>query len=110
MGKSHLEETLAWQLDAAGFTGYVREYRFAAQPPYKRQFRADFAYIDQHLLIEVEGGTYSRGRHTRPQGFEADCEKYNLAVICGWRVLRFTGKMVNDGRALDTIERVLKCC
>ena len=104
--KSHLEETLAWQIKAAGLPDPVREYHFAAQPPYKRKFRADFAYIEQRILIEVEGGTWSRGRHTRPVGFEKDCEKYNLASLLGWRVLRFTGDMIEDGRALATIEGV----
>jgi hypothetical protein len=33
--------------------------------------------------------------------------KYAEAVVAGWRVLRFTGAMVNDGRALEYLERAL---
>ena len=80
-----------------------REYPFA--PP--RKFRADFAWPDRRLLVEVEGGTWTRGRHTRPEGYAKDCEKYNTAALCGWRVLRFTGGMVSDGSALATIEEAL---
>ena len=28
--------------------------------------------------------------HTRPKGYQQDCEKYNAAVLRGWRVLRYT--------------------
>jgi len=39
------------------------------------------------LAVEVDGGTWTGGRHTRGAGFEADCEKLNAAVIAGFRVL-----------------------
>ena len=55
----------------------------------------------------MEGGTFSGGRHSRGRGFEADAEKYAEAAILGWRVLRVTTAMVNDGRALDLIERAM---
>jgi len=32
----------------------------------------------------------------------------NEAVILGWRVLRFTGGMVQDGTAITTIERAFE--
>ena len=55
------------------------------------------------LAVEIDGGTWVSGRHTRGAGFERDCEKLNTAVLLGWRVLRFTTGMVLDGRALETI-------
>jgi len=61
------------------------------------------------LAVEVDGGTWTGGRHTRGAGFEADCEKLNAAVIAGFRVLRFTGAMVRSGAALATIETALGC-
>lgn len=60
------------------------------------------------LAVEVEGGVYSGGRHTRGAGFTKDCEKYNEAILFGWRVLRFTGEQVNDGTAIRMIQRAFK--
>ena len=72
-----------------------------------RRWRFDFAWPEKKLAVEVEGGTWAGGRHVRPAGFEQDCEKYGEAAILKWSVLRVTSKMVNDGRALQMIERAL---
>jgi very-short-patch-repair endonuclease len=100
---SHLEATLEFHMKAAGLPALEREFRF--HPP--RRWRFDFVLLDQKLAIEVEGGTWTNGRHVRAQGFSADCEKYNQAVLDGWRVLRFTGDMVKSGEALRVIEEAL---
>ncbi len=76
-----------------------------------RKWRFDFAFPHLHppLAIECEGGTWSRkSRHTSGRGFEKDCEKYNAATLLGWRVLRFTGDQVRDGRAIDVIVEAMK--
>ncbi len=74
----------------------VREYTFA--PP--RRWRFDFAWPEARVAVEVEGGTWDRGRHTRGAGYAGDCAKYNAAVLGGWRVLRFTSDMLySDLRA-----------
>ena len=98
---SDLEETLAMHMRAVGIPDPVREYKFDP----KRRWRADFAWPELMLLVEVEGGIWTNGRHTRGKGFEADCEKYNEAALDGWTVLRFTGTHIKDGRALQMIER-----
>lgn len=72
-----------------------------------RAWRFDFAWPDLMLACEVEGGTWAGGRHTRGAGFQADTEKHNAAVLLGWRVLRVTGQDVNDGTAIELIERAL---
>lgn len=72
-----------------------------------RDFRFDLAWPDRRLAVEVDGGTYSGGRHTRGAGYERDAEKGNEAAIKGWRVLHVTAAMVEDGRALDYVERLL---
>lgn len=100
---SDLEELLALQLRAANLPVPEREYRFA--PP--RRFRADFAWPDHKLLVEVDGGTWSHGRHARGSGIERDAEKYSLAAVHGWRVVRVTRAMVEDGRALGLIEQAM---
>jgi very-short-patch-repair endonuclease len=72
---------------------FVQEYRFA--PP--RRWRFDFAQPDHKVAIEVEGGSWVGGRHNRGTGFAADCEKYNEATRLGWKVIRLTPKMIEDG-------------
>jgi hypothetical protein len=57
------------------------------------------------LAAEIEGATWTQGRHTRGKGFEEDCTKYNEAALLGWNVLRFTTEMVQDGRAFGTIKQ-----
>ena len=42
----------------------------------------------KRFCIELEGGIYVRGRHTRPSGFLRDMEKYNLAAQLGIFVFR----------------------
>ena len=103
---SPLEELLAWQIRVAGLPEPVREYMYGK--PVKRKWRADFAYPERKIIIECEGGTYSRGRHVRPLGYERDCEKYNWASILGYKVLRFTSNMIKSGEALNVIEFALK--
>jgi very-short-patch-repair endonuclease len=92
------EETLAMMLRAYG-VDHEREYRFA--PP--RRWRADFAVPDRMLLVEVEGGVYANGRHTRGAGYEADLVKYNAAALSGWTVLRYSTAMVKSGEAIVQI-------
>jgi hypothetical protein len=113
---SEAELLLAVQLEQAGIP-FEREYRFA--PP--RKWRADFAVVlfrhpsepsyaapDQvDLLIEVDGGAFIAGRHSRGTGVEKDAEKQSAAAILGYRVIRCTPAQVNDGRALSWIRQAL---
>jgi hypothetical protein len=64
----------------------VQEYRFAAP----RRWRFDYAWPDRLVALEVEGGIWTGGRHTRGAGFEKDIHKYNAAALVGWRLFRTT--------------------
>jgi hypothetical protein len=57
------------------------------------------------VALEVEGGIWTGGAHTRGKHYESDCLKYSEAAIRGWRVLRVTPEMLHDGRALDLLGR-----
>ena len=72
----------------------------------KRRFRFDFLLAGD-LIIEVEGGTWSGGRHTTGAGFRSDCFKYNAALELGYRVLRYTTDMVTKGEAIAQVERIV---
>lgn len=99
----HGEDSLAWQVRIAGLPTPEREHRFDTS----RRWRFDFAWLDARVAIEVEGGSFIAGRHSRGSGFEADCAKYIAAAIAGWLVLRVTTAMVDDGRALAHVADVL---
>ena len=64
----------------------VKEYRFHPT----RKWRFDYAIPEHKIALEVEGGVWTRGRHTSPKGFLNDIEKYNAATLMGWRVFRTT--------------------
>jgi very-short-patch-repair endonuclease len=103
--RSEGEETLALHIRAEKLPEPVREHVFA--PP--RKWRLDFAWPEQKLAVEVEGGIFTAGRHSRGAGLLADMAKYNAAALAGWRVLRFFTDQVRDGTAIATIKGALKC-
>ena len=84
----------------------VTEWQFAKA--IGRKWRFDLAYPDRMLAIEVDGGVWTSGRHTRGSGFVKDLEKFNQAAIDGWKVLRYAGVHIDSGWAVAEIERVLK--
>ena len=61
----------------------------------------------QLLLLEVDGGIYSGGRHVRGAGYEKDCEKLNLAAVEGYTVLRVTKKHLLNGDAMRWVRQCL---
>jgi len=100
---SDLEDRLVGQLALLDLPSLVREHRFHPV----RRWRFDLAWPDLHVACEVEGGTWSGGRHTRGKGFEGDCEKLNAAAILGWLVVRVTAAMISDGRAIHVISEAI---
>ncbi len=100
---SDLADELAAQISLCGLPEPVREYRFS-----RRRWRFDLCWPDRMLALEVEGLTRAGGRHQLVEGYEEDCVKYSAAVLAGWRLLRVTGRMVRDGRALALVEMALK--
>jgi len=92
-----------WQ--QLGHAPLVAEHRFA--PP--RRWRFDAAHLDTRTAVEIEGGTYSAGRHVRAAGYAADCEKYNAAAELDWCVLRYTTQQLKADAAgvVDQVARVI---
>ena len=68
------------------------EYKFSE----KRKFKFDFAFPELMLGFEYEGIYSKTSRHTTHSGFSKDCEKYNLAALEGWRVLRYTAANIKN--------------
>ncbi len=105
--KAHLE----WVM-VVHHIKYEKEY-LGLKP---RMFRFDYAIPEYRIAIEFEGGmgqfTSGKSRHTTKEGYTKDTQKYNLAVINGWSVLRYTAKNISDFEAdllaLLTIKEIKK--
>ena len=102
MDRKKLENSFEAMIKQYKFPEMIRQYRFA--PP--RRYRFDFAYPKLKIAVEIEGGSWVYGGHNRPKGFASDCEKYNLAVMNGWQLLRYTGNTM--GQAVDDLKELLK--
>jgi very-short-patch-repair endonuclease len=70
----------------------VREHQFHDS----RQWRFDYAWPSTRVALEVEGGAFAGGRHTRGAGFREDLKKYNEATRLGWRVLRLLPEQLDS--------------
>ena len=116
LAREKWEIEFAKQLEAKGFYlgedpnillpgEYAREFYFHPI----RKWRFDFA-IGSKVAVEIEGGIWTQGRHTRGSGFIKDCIKYNTAAAMGWKVFRFPSEMVKDGSAIEFLKKeVWKC-
>ena len=106
--KSNLERALAVQMEMVKISDFDMEYKFHPT----RRWRFDFCWPQDEIMlaVEVEGGIWTNGRHTRGSGFEKDCEKYNEASLLGYTVIRVTGGHIENGMALNWIERYLIDC
>lgn len=93
--------TLALHMRAQG-VGFTPEFKFHPT----RKWRFDFA-LAKGIAVEVDGGIWILGRHSRGAGMEADNEKINEGALLGWRVLRFSTQQVKSGYAIDVIRRAL---
>jgi len=87
-----------------GNYNFIPEYQFNPN----RKWRFDYALIDYMVAIEIEGGVWTNGRHTRGKGFINDMEKYNSANILGWHVLRYTPEQFENYIFIKDITELIK--
>lgn len=73
----------------------------------ERKWRLDLAYVEDKVAIEIEGGIWTQGRHSRGAGMEADMEKYNEAQLLGWMVLRYSTGQIKQGKPIEDLKRAL---
>lgn len=89
---------------------YQKEFRFDEV----RMFKFDFAIPHLKIAIEYEGLVFNSNKatstgksgHTTVTGYTSNCGKYNLAIIKGWRVLRYTA--LNYKESFNDLEFLLK--
>lgn len=94
-----------WKALAPDMPPFAFEYTFM---PFRR-WRFDCAWPPQRVAVEIEGGVYTRGRHTRASGFIEDIEKYNAAASYGWLLFRTTPQILENNplQTVTPIKRVL---
>jgi very-short-patch-repair endonuclease len=84
----------------------VPEYKFHET----RKWRIDFYFESgqKKVALEIEGGVWSGGRHTRGSGFQKDMEKYNEMTKHGILLLRFQPKDLDSPEdIISTIKNAL---
>ena len=101
---STLEELFAFQATAAGLPPFEREYLV----PGVSRFRYDFAWIEQKLLVEINGGTWGHMGHSTGKGIARDYRKNRLPQELGWRCYSFTGDEVKEGEAIEVVRKALE--
>lgn len=66
------------------------------------QFKVDFLWRKQRLIVETDG----RAVHGTRQAFERDRRRDQLLTVAGWRVVRFTWRQLT--REPDSVARTLR--
>lgn len=114
------EELLAIHLTELGVV-FERQYEYVPD----RKFRADFAIFHKgirlyrgraysaarfrcsRILVEVQGGVFSKQAHGSIQGVLRDNERLNEAAKAGYRMLRFTPDQIKTGEAKAFIAEIV---
>jgi hypothetical protein len=92
----------AWFRDA-GLPEPEFEWRFHPT----RKWRFDLAWPGHKVALEVDGGIWVAGRHSRGAGVKADWEKINTAQLLGWRVFRCEPRDLTTMETADMIRQAL---
>lgn len=95
-------QIIAWW-KSLGLPSAISEHRFHP----KRKWRFDFAFVAEKLAVEIDGGIWIQGRHSRGSGVVKEMEKFNAAACVGWRVLRYQPKDIMTMTAAEEIRRAL---
>ncbi|NRA60837.1 MAG: hypothetical protein HRU25_07970 [Psychrobium sp.] len=97
---------LKYEVDALlrEFPWHEEEVRFHD----KRRWRFDYAWPDSFVALEIHGGVFSKGRHTRGKGFTEDRVKMNSAQLLGWIVIEATTDQVKQGLMVTWLRQAFK--
>lgn len=94
---------------ALASSGYVvaTEVRFHPVRKWRIDVTATRTDGTRKLAIEIDGGVWVGGRHTRGAGVEKDNEKIAHLAMDGWLFLRVTPAQVSKGLAHTWAARIL---
>jgi hypothetical protein len=65
--------------------GWIPEFRFDSV----RKFKFDYGNLKLKIAVEIEGGIYTGTGHAKTGRYLSDMEKYNMAILRGWLLLRY---------------------
>lgn len=101
--QSAAERELLLHIKGYGLPEPVAQFRFHPT----RRWTVDIAFVEQKVLVEIEGGAFMAGRHSRGAGFRQDCVKYAEALCLGYRILRVMPEHVKSGEAIQWLNKIL---
>jgi very-short-patch-repair endonuclease len=101
----HVDAVLVHLLAEQGLPSPVREHQFDE----KRKYRFDYAFLDQKIALEVEGGRWRpHGAHNTGSAIARDCAKYNEAQLQGWMVLRVFPETLHTEETVLLVKRAFE--
>jgi hypothetical protein len=93
---------------AHGLPAPEREIYFTPE----RRWRLDFVWwgcgTNPDVALEIQGGIFGNGAHSRPLGYERDCEKLAAAQLAGWVVFFASTRQLKSGLALEWVRKALE--
>ena len=81
----------------------VRQFKIR-NPNTGRDWRLDFAWAEELLAVEIQGGAWTGGGHNTALGQQKDYIRHNHLTWKGWRVLYFNTPMLKH--MADVVEEV----
>jgi len=90
-------------LTQAGIPAPVAEFRFHPV----RRWRFDFCWLEQKLALEIQGGIFNNGRHSRGAAMIKEWEKLNTAAGMGWRLLYCQPRDCTKPETINAIKAAL---
>jgi hypothetical protein len=103
--QKHLENTVHQDIiDCQLAEGCKPQHVFHPQ----RKWAFDFSWPRYKIALEVNGGTYMRGRHSRGAGQRKDYEKWSEASLLGWLLILVDSKDVSKKVHIERIQRAME--
>ena len=72
-----------------------------------RKWRFDWAWVDEMVALEINGGVFVQGKHSRGAGQLKDMEKWSEAAAMGWRIVHCTPKQLASSELYLLVRRCL---
>lgn len=97
-------EIVAEYFAQCGVAEPVFEHRFHDV----RKWRFDVAWPESKVALEVQGGIFVQGRHSRGAALLKEWEKLNTAACLGWRILYCQPKDLLTKQTVEIIKTALE--